>query len=63
MKTKVAHAQIGWRAPMLLIQVTPLQWCIGACWGGGKYGVSLGPLSIVVYVLFDSPFECDRLVS
>jgi len=43
---------------MLIAQLSPLQWAFGGCWGCGKYGISLGPLSVVIYIRL-TPFECD----
>lgn len=57
MKRKVWAAFIGWRSPQILIQITPLQWGLGGCFGEGKYGLHFGPVALVVYVSFKVEFE------
>lgn len=43
------NAVIGSLGPQIQIQITPLQWGIGACIGSSRIGIHLGPLAVVLW--------------
>lgn len=46
---KCWHIFFGWRCPQIKIQITPLQWGIGAGFGDGKLAFGIGPIAFACW--------------